>query len=225
MWTRAAALSLALASGPAHAARTSIALSGGGGYDFLTRQPWAGLDLSFWPEQEHGFSFVGRLRGAYAATDQRPFGVFQGGFMGVLPAATIIPRLGVLAHLQVNVTQYPLPIQLGAAPTGEGWGSAGLLPGGMLAAEVGFQRPDATKGPAVWSFGLHAGAALGVAAIDCAPGTPAEIVCYSSSAMFIGGVAARMRFHEGVWLEAVLGPSAHVSIGYAWGVGGRRKRP
>ena len=152
-------------------------------------------------------------------SDARPFGLFQAGLLGVAPAASIVPRIGLIGQLQVNVTPYPLPIQVGGTPDPEGWGNTGFLPGGLLAAEVGFQRPDATRGPAVWSFGLHAGAGLGVAVIDCPIGTPTEVLCFSSAAMFIGGITGRMRFHEGLWLEALIGPTPHLGIGYAWGVG------
>ena len=36
---------------------------------------------------------------------------------------------------------------------------------------------------------------------------------------FIGGVAARLRLHEGLWMEAMVGPTPSVNLGYAWGVG------
>jgi hypothetical protein len=199
---------------------TTIALSAAGGFDFTTRQPWLGLDVAFQPDQLRGFAFAGRVQAGWGFGDQRPLGVVQLGFAGVVPAESALVRVGLLAHAELYVVDYPLPVQVGEPVEGT-FGNFGMFPGGLLLAELGWHRAG-TRGPAAWSIGLRLGAAP-VAVVEECPfnGTSQDELCYGSRVGILGGITGRLRFHEGVYLEAVGGPSPMLSLGYAFPTGQR----
>lgn len=199
---------------------TTIALSAAGGFDFTTRQPWLGLDVAFQPDQLRGFAFAGRVQAGWGFGDQRPLGVVQLGFAGVVPAESALVRIGLLAHAELYVVDYPLPVQVGEPVEGT-FGNFGMFPGGLLLAELGWHRAG-KRGPAAWSIGLRLGAAP-VAVVEECPfnGTSQDELCYGSRVGILGGITGRLRFHEGVYLEAVGGPSPMLSLGYAFPTGRR----
>jgi hypothetical protein len=204
------------ASVPATAAETSVSLSGAAGFDFATRQPWAGLDLAFQPEQLKGFSFAGRVSAGWGFGDQRPLGVVQLGFAGVVPAEHMTVRLGLLAHSELYVVDYPLPIQAGTPVEGT-FGKFGIFPGGLGLVELGWHR-DAPKGPAAWAIGLRLGAAPVGVVIECPvqDAIAGTDLCVTSRVGMLGGFTGRLRFAEGAYLEATIGPSPTLSVGYAF---------
>ncbi|HMV66422.1 MAG TPA: hypothetical protein PKA64_06195, partial [Myxococcota bacterium] len=203
---------------------TTVALSAGGGFDFATRQPWLGLNLAFQPDQLRGFAFAGRVQAGWGFGDQRPLGVVQLGFAGVVPAEHTLVRLGVLAHTELYAVDYPLPLQIGGDPEEGTFGHLGFLPGGLLLAELGWTR-GGDRGAAAWSIGLRLGAGLVPAVEDCETvGAEVDELCFTSRPAILGGISARLRFHEGVYLEALAGPAPMVSLGYAFPAGVRRSR-
>lgn len=218
MWRRArdlsGALTLGLWASAAQAGGTTVGLGVAGGFEITTRQPVLALDLSFHPDQMAGFSFVGRLQLGAGFYDERPYGLLQAGFAGVVPADDATVRIGVLAHTMIYAADYRLPLQIGGEPEAGTFGHVGFLPGALVLAEVGFRR-EGERGPARWAVGIKAGAAPGVAVIECADPTSEE-VCLGQRVRPIGGFTARLLLHEGFFLDATLGPTASLAIGYGW---------
>ncbi len=199
------------------AERPTFTVGAVGGFDFGTKQPIAGIDLSLQPDQQRGFTVIGRLRGGVGIADLRPFGDVELGFAGVIPAETFVVRLGVIARTLVYVANYDLPLQVGQ-PSRDGLGAVGFFPVGMALAEVGYQRLDAERGPASWAIGLRMGAApalkYGVCPVE--EESQERDLCVGYSNGLLGGFSARLRFHEGVYLEALIGPSPTAVIGAAF---------
>lgn len=193
-----------------------IALSASGGWNLQTRQPWAGLDLAFRHDGTRGARFLGGLRGGWAFFDERPRFDLDAGVMGVLPTEQLI-RLGAAVGAQLAITPFDLPLAIGGDV--DGYGRVSILPYGYLATEIGFQRPDAKRGAHAWSVGIRVGASASAALVACEDDPDEE--CLGTGVAFLGGVTARIRFHEGVYLEAMAGPSAFLNIGYAFPVGRR----
>jgi hypothetical protein len=205
-----------MVAGSARAAETTVALSGSAGFDTATRQPFAGLDLAFQPDQARGWSFVGRVGAAWGFGDQRPIGVLQAGFAGVVPAEKITARLGLIAHTELYTVDYALPIQFGEPVEGT-FGKLGLLPGGLAIAELGWHR-DAEHGAAAWAVGARIGAGAVGTVIPCEVQTtdPGEELCITHKVGVLGGITGRIRLHEGLYLEGTIGPSPAFSLGYAF---------
>lgn len=197
-----------------------IALSASGGWNLQTRQPWAGLDLAFRHDGTRGARFLGGLRGGWAFFDQRPRFDVDAGVMGVLPTEQLI-RLGAAVGAQVAIAPWDLPLAVGGDV--DGYGRVAILPYGYLTTELGWQRPDATKGAAAWSIGVRLGASASAALVAC--GDDGSQDCLGSGVAFLGGITGRIRFHEGVFIEANAGPSASLSLGYAFPVGRRGATP
>jgi len=193
-----------------------IALSASGGWNLPTRQPWAGLDLAFRHDGMRGARFLGGIRGGWAFFDERPRVDVDAGVMGVLPTEKLI-RLGGAVGAQLAIAPLDLPLAVGGDV--DGYGRFSILPYGYLATELGWQRPDATKGTAAWSIGIRVGASAAAGLVPCDDDPSEE--CLGGGVAFLGGITARVRFHEGVYLEAMAGPSAFLNIGYAFPVGRR----
>jgi hypothetical protein len=192
----------------------TIALVAAGGFDLRTRQPWAGLDLGFHPDVFRGFSFIGRVRGGWGFIDGRPLGHIEAGFVGVVPAQDVTARVGLVAQTLVYAAPYDLPAQIGGSPEPGSWGNVGFLPGGAAVLELGWRRAG-ERGPAAWSLGVRAGAGLAITGVAC-PSPNEDDVCVGSASTFVGGVTGRMQLHEGLFVEALLGPTLSAGIGYAF---------
>jgi hypothetical protein len=192
----------------------TVALVAAGGFDLRTRQPWAGLDVGFHPDVFRGFSFLGRARAGWGFIDGRPMGHLEAGFVGVVPAQDVTARVGLVAQTLVYAAPYDLPAQIGGSPEPGSWGNVGFLPGGAAVLELGWRR-EGERGPAAWALGVRAGAGLAVTGVAC-PSPNEDDVCAGSSTTFVGGVTGRMRLHEGLFIEAQLGPTLSAGVGYAF---------
>ena len=49
---------------------TEATLSAAGGLDYLTANPWVGLDVSFHPDQEEGWEAVGKVTPSWGLKDE-----------------------------------------------------------------------------------------------------------------------------------------------------------
>lgn len=196
--------------------RQLVALSGAGGWDLATRQPWAGLAVDFRHDGRTGAALIGGVRGGWAFFDARPRFDVDLGAMGVLPTQENLIRLGGGVGTQIAIVPDVVPFSVGGDPAG--FGAVVLLPYGYVATELGWTRPGAWRGAAAWSVGARLGVSAGYGVTACDE-NPVD-GCFGPRALFVGGVSARVRFHEGVFLDALAGPSASVRIGYAFG--GRR---
>lgn len=198
-------------------ASQGVSLSAAGGWDLPSRQPWAGLDLAMRHEGVRGWAFHGGLEAGWGLLASRPHAKVEAGFMGVVPSPRLL-RVGAVAGAQVLVAPGEVPLSLGG--DADGYGEVALLPYGYGQIELGWNRLGATKGAAMWSFGLRLGAAAAPGGVACGPeGTD---VCSGVTAAFLGGITARVRFHEGVFLEGLAGPTARLSVGYAFRPSKRR---
>jgi hypothetical protein len=193
------------------------AVTAGGGYDYGSRQPVVVLDVGLYGDQTTGFAPVGKLRLGYGVVEERPLVQLQAGFQGALPAPDLgaTPHLGVQATTLMFVSTETLPFQVGT-PTEGGFGAPAFLPGGMLTGELLWRRDATTsskpRGPAAWALGLALGAMAAPVTVGCTGPTDPED-CLAVQPVFQGGVTARLRFHEHVFLEALAGPSPTVGLG------------
>lgn len=216
-WTAGIVGALALGLAAPAAAQT-VVVGAGGGYDLPTTQPWTGLDIAFHGDQLRGFSFVGRVKGGWGFVEQRPMGQLEAGFSGAIRAPFSLTRIGIVGHARLTPLPYEAPLQIGGTPDDGTYGNPVVLPGGVAFAELGWVRPNAEKGLAAWSIGFRAGAVARLGLLPCETqivGDP-EQVCLRAQADFDGGLTGRLRLHEGVYFDVIAGPSAWLSIGYAF---------
>lgn len=199
----------------AHAAPSSVSIAGAGGWTYTTKQPWAGLDIAFHHDGLSGFAFVGRVKGAYAIGDDRPFGDVELGFMGVAPTqekATV--RVGVRAGLEVYTAVFPMRFTVPSTYDPQAWGAVGFLPYGVIAAELGWTAPENAKAVATYALGLDAGLGLSVARQSCTD-DPTQI-CTEPGMAFYGGLTGRMALKNGFFMQALVGPTPTLSLGWVW---------
>ncbi|MFM2160717.1 MAG: hypothetical protein RLZZ383_229 [Pseudomonadota bacterium] len=195
-------------------------LTAGGGYDYGSRQPVAVVDLGWVGDQTSGFAPVGKLRVGYGVVEERPLVQLQVGFQGALPAPDLgaTPHLGLQATTLMFVSDQTLPFQVGT-PTEGGFGAPAFLPGGMLTGELLWRREGhgegQPRGAAAWAIGLALGAMAAPVTVGCTGPTDPDD-CLAVRPVFQGGVTARLRFHEHVFLEAFVGPSPTVGLGGAF---------
>jgi hypothetical protein len=194
--------------------RQLIALLGSGGYDLPTRQPFAALDVAFHHDGRTGFAFEGRVQAGWAFTDMRPLVRVEAGFMGVVPAKQIV-RLGVVAGTDLFAAPYPAPLQVPGPPDASDYAALSFLPYGALVAEVGGLRSGPTRGWAAWAAGLRLGAGAGIG-VDLTCGDVRLEDCGVTRVAFAGGITARIRFHEGAFLDLLAGPTTYLGVGYAF---------
>lgn len=206
---------------PKAASTQTIALAVHGGYDLPTRQPLAGIDLSFHHDGLEAFRFLGRVQVNLAIGDLRPHGKVEAGFAGIVGRQEgRAMRLGLLAGTSVYVANDPtqddlpdaLPLQVGGAADAD-FGRVGFLPYGQLVLEFGW-RPAQHKVLTAWTVGFRAGASAALAYVPCED--DAADGCLTIGATFVGGLEARLRFHSGLHLEFIAGPTAMAAIGYAF---------
>ncbi len=195
-------------------------LTAGGGYDYGSRQPVVVLDLGLYGDQTEGFVPVGKLRLGYGVAEARPLVQLQAGFQGALPAPDLgaTPHLGLQATTLMFVSDQTLPFQAGT-PTEGSFGSPAFLPGGMVTGELLWRRAapldGRARGPAAWALVLALGAMAAPVTVGCTGPTDPDD-CLAVRPVFQGGVTARLRFHEHVFLEAFAGPSPTVGLGGAF---------
>lgn len=198
--------------------RNTIAVGAAGGYEFASAQPWVGLELAVHHDGTKGFAPIARVSSGYGFADQRPLFKAEAGFLGVTRSRQGLVRIGLLGGTVVQITDLPTPLQVGEPVEGS-VGQPAFLPYGQIVAEVGGQRATAQKGVLAWAAGLRLGAGAAVGNVLCEEAVEG---CVAVRAGFIGGIYGRVRFHEGVFLEVLAGPSAGLSIGYAltpkWGL-------
>jgi hypothetical protein len=193
----------------------NAAVSAGGGFDAATEQPWAGLDLALFPSQDHGFAAFGRVNGGYGFADG-PLGALELGGAFVIPNEEAVVRLGLAGRIAGIYTDYRAPIPVGAAPS-DGDPAPGLLPGGMLVVEFewGDEAPFTLRGAG--------GVGSTAAAVPC-DGLDVFYQCIGWRPGFLGGISARGRLKNGLFLEALGGPSLQALVGYGFPTRRRTER-
>lgn len=198
--------------------RNTIAVGATGGYEYTTQQPFAGLELSVHHDGLRGIAPIGRVSASWAFADQRPLFRAEAGFLVVTPNAQNLVRLGLVGGAVIQLTDVPVPLQVGTPEEGD-VGLPAFRPYGQIVAEVGGVKPDRDKGILAWGAGLRIGVAAGIGTVQC-PEAPDD-GCLAAYPAFTGGIYGRLRFHEGVFLEVLAGPNASLSLGYA--IGPRRR--
>jgi hypothetical protein len=193
---------------PAHA--SEVALSAVGGLDYLTANPWAGLDLALHPSQDDGWESVGRFTPSWGLKDQTPMVFGEIGVVRTIPNEQATIRAGIVGRGVSYFGSYPLPIQPGGIPRAGGRPQWGIVPGAyaLLEFEMGTLSP--------LSVGFHAG--LGSAAGDYACTEDSEpTYCLYWDPAFIGGFITRYHHKSGFILDARFGPSARLGLGWSFG--------
>jgi len=188
----------------------TVALTGGGGWDILTAQPWAGVDLALHPSNDRGFAGIGRVQGAWGFADGAPLPALEVGGVVVVPHPEAVIRVGLTAKMTGLYVPYPAPIRLGAPGTSADPG-LGLLPSGMALVEFEWGDTQTFTLRAAGGTGSQAGA------IAC---DDADVLdaCVAWRGGFTGGISARARLRQGWFGELWAGPSASLTLGYAFPV-------
>ena len=189
-----------------------VTLSGSGGLDYATANPWAGIEVAVHPTHSQSLAWTGRFAPTWGIKDNTPIFFGEVGPSWVIPEDEALVRIGVLARVAAFSAAYPLAIHPGGAPQVGGRNKFGLVPGAMatLEFEWGKQAP--------YTIGFKGG--VGSAGIDesCAEGVD-PTYCVEWVPAFIGGFYGRARLRNGLAFEIVAGPTASISIGYAFKVG------
>jgi hypothetical protein len=194
----------------AQAHATEATVSAAAGLDYLTANPWVGLDLSFHPEREEGWEAVGKVTPSWGLKDDTVLMLTEVGAVRTIPTEQATVRVGLVGRGVSYMGHYALPIQPGGIPREGGRPQWGVVPGGyaLLEFEMGEISP--------LSVGFHAGA--GSAAGDYACGEESNPnYCLYWDPAFIGGFIARYQHKSGFVLDARFGPSARLALGWAFG--------
>lgn len=190
---------------PAHAGATVTALTGG--VDFSTSNPWAGLELALHPTNTEGLAPVARLAPGWAFVDGQPLILAELGFMARVPEDEAIVRVGLVGRALFTGAEHALPVGLFEGESA----NYGLIPGGMAVLE--FEWGTDTL-PFVFTTGARAGLGAAVYDEECEDELDYPD-CATWSAAFIGGFMARARTPKGLSAELVVGPTLHLSVGWA----------
>ncbi len=190
------------------AAPVAPVLSAAGGYDLTTVQPWAGLDFALHSAQTKGFAPLARATPAWGFGDRMPMVQTEFGFTGVVPQKEATIRLGAAVRPTFLFGRYRMPIRF-ADPT-SGKVVSGLQLGGELVIEFEW-RPKAPV-----TFGLRAGAGSTASDYYCDEQSPDYTTCITWNGGFIGGFNFRKRWMNGLSIDAMVGFTSHLAVGYAF---------
>jgi len=178
--------------------------------DYLTANPWAGIDISLHPDREEGWEAVGRFTPTWGLKDWTPVVFAEVGAVRTIPNEQATIRAGLVGRGVSYMGAYPLPIQPGGIPRVGGPPQWGIVPGAyaLLEFEMGTVSP--------LSVGFHAG--VGSAAGDYACTVDSEPnYCLYWDPAFIGGFITRYRHKSGFVLDTRFGPSARLALGWSLG--------
>ncbi len=190
---------------PALAGAAVVGLTGG--VDFSTSNPWAGVELALHPTHTQGVAPVLRLAPGWAFIDGQPLVLGELGFMARVPEDEAVVRVGLVGRVLFTGAKHDLPLGVFEAESAR----YGLIPGAMAALE--FEWGDG-RFPFTFSTGARAG--VGSAVYDAACEEDSDRPdCLNWSASFIGGFLGRIRTDTGLSVEVVLGPTTHLSVGWA----------
>jgi len=194
-------LALLLASVPASAG--ALVLSPLVGRDFATDQFWAGLDFALHADGMRKVAPVGRITPGWAMADSRPMLFAEAGVAVALPHDGAIVRLGAAVNGTLFNAPYRLPMEL----RDEEDAHLGIIPGVelLLEFEFGEARP--------FVFGARAGVRSSSSNYLCQD--PHDIEnCLAWYTGFSGGFLGRGAITEWLYLELLVGPSPHLTVGY-----------
>lgn len=184
----------------------ALVLAATGGFDLPTVQPWAGAEIAIHAANTRGVAPVGRLVPGYAFGERSPLAIAEVGLMVVAPEDEATLRVGAVARTMWLVSEARAPVGLGDPTQGA---ALGLIPGVMLQVEFEF-APEAPL-----TAGARGGLGSSASTLFCDPVAPDRARCTTWHPGFIGGIYVRKRWASGLALEAVAGPTAHLSIGWA----------
>lgn len=195
-----ALLALMLSVAPAQAGE--IVLGAAGGRDFPTDQFWTGIQAAAHPDGEDKWSGMGRLMLGWGFADDFPMAQVEAGFLGAVPHPGETVRLGIVASAEIVATRYRLPLEFSDVDR-----HVGLIPGIELLVEFEFfdERP--------FVFGARGGVQSASSNYLC-PTTDEVETCLVWFPAFVGGFYGRGAVTDWLYLEALIGPSPRIAIGY-----------
>jgi hypothetical protein len=181
-------------------------ISGTGGFDVPTDQPWAGVEFAVHPTNDHGVALVGRVAPAWGFGDDAPVVFSQIGFMAHLPEDETLLRGGIVLAPMFAIGQFRMPVQFGDPSTGT---TLGIVPAVLIAFEFEW-NPDAPL-----TIGFAGGPASTASDYACDSEHIDTAKCITWHTGFGGGVYLRKRTVGGVAFEARIGATTALSVGYA----------
>lgn len=176
-------------------------ISAAGGYDVPTDQPWTGLDFALQPTKSAGFEPVARVSPGWAFGDRSLVVFGEIGLMVHIPEEEALLRGGIVLRPTLLTGAFRTPMRLGPG--------AGLVP--AVFAQVEFEWTP--KAPL--TLGFRGGPASTVSDYACDQDHLDPATCLTWHAGFGGGLYLRKRFADGLAFEAMVGPTASITLGYA----------
>lgn len=180
-------------------------LSGGGGFDLPTDQPWVGAELSAQPVGDVKVAPTFRFGPSFGFGDRLPLAFTEIGVLVRIPEDEAVLRVGLVLRDTFVMGQYRMPIQAGDPAVGNAFG---LLPG--VLAVVQFEwTPEA---PLV--VALRGGPVSTASDYSCDLVNPDHARCITWSAGFGGGLLVRKTLRSGLVFEGSLGTTAWLTVGH-----------
>lgn len=201
-------LALLLLATPALAG--TVVVGGAGGLDFPTTQPWVGPEVALHADRSPGVLVpTGRLAAVYAFEDARPAAIAEVGLLARVPDRNRTVRAGLAVRTWFLRAPYRLPI---------GWDAddqhhdrIGFIPSVVGRIEFEFTKRR------TFVFGVEAGVAASASAYLCDANDTDQANCLSWFPGLVGGLYGRGELTQRLYVDAVLGPSARVAVGYRLG--------
>lgn len=201
------ALSALLWSTIAPAWGGTAVLAASAGRDFPTAQYWTGLDLSLHPDGERGWAPMGRVAPGWGFADEFGLLHLEAGVTWVIPreGKQELVRLGAVASaLGAAPVDRDLPLEFTETEQGR---HLGIVPG--IEALVEFEYP----GERPFVFGVRGGIQSVSSNYLC--DQPDEVEgCLTWTPGFMGGFYGRGPVLDWLYLEALIGPSPRLTVGY-----------
>ena len=185
-------------------------VSAAGGLDYLTANPWAGLDVALHPTGAKPWEPVGRITPTWGLKDETVLLFTEVGIVRTIPNDQATIRAGLVFRTTSFVGSYVLPIQPAGIPSANGSPHWGLVPSGyaLLEFDMGSLSP--------FTIGFHVGAGSAATDYGCVEGSDPSYCLFWTPA-FTGGFVTRYRHKSGFVVDARFGPAARLSLGWAFG--------
>lgn len=180
-------------------------LSAAGGFDMPTDQPWSGVEIALHATNTKGFAPIARFAPAYGFGDRGPIAFGELGLLAVLPEDEAVLRAGLAVRPTFLYAQERMPVGFGDPENGRIFG---ITPAVYGVIEFEF-HPESP-----WTLGIRGGPASTASDYQCEVDNPDLPTCLTWHVGFGGGFEVRKRWESGLALDAILGTTTQLSVGW-----------